>query len=120
MTKRFKIQTAALVARRGSWFLHLPVVALFAVLLSSLFFSASFAAAEIYQWKDSNGNVIFSDSPPAGSKAKEVRPKNNMRFDIPPSKEDDEPKTGNRYKTPTEQRPRDARDIHVVMYMTDW
>ena len=120
MTKRFKIQTLAPVARRGSWFLRLPVIASFAVLLSSLFFFSSFAASEIYKWKDKNGNVIFSDSPPSGSNAEEVRIKNNMRFDIPPSKEADAPKAGKGNAAPTKQRLKDARDIHVVMYMTDW
>ena len=120
MTKRFKNQTAALVARRGSWLLRLPVIASFAVLLSYLFFFPSFAATEIYKWKDKNGNVIFSDSPPSGSNAEEVRIKNNMRFDIPPSKEADAPKAGKGNAAPTKQRLRDVRDIHVVMYMTDW
>ncbi|MBS1127497.1 MAG: hypothetical protein H6Q93_1486 [Nitrospirae bacterium] len=120
MTKRFKIQTKAPAASRGSWFLRLTVIVSFAVLLLSLFFSPSFAASEIYKWKDKNGNVIFSDSPPSGSNAEEVRIKNNMRFDIPPSKEADAPKAGKGNAAPTKQRLRDVRDIHVVMYMTDW
>ena len=120
MTERFKIQPADVVACRVSWFLHLPVVASFAVLLSSLLSFPSFAASEIYRWKDHNGNVIFSDSPPPGSNAEEVRLKNNNRFERPPSKEDDEPKAGERNKAATGQRLRDASDINVVMYMTDW
>ncbi len=120
MAKRFKIQTAVVVVRGVLWFLHMPVVASFAVLLSSLFFFPSFAASEIYKWKDNSGNVIFSNSPPSGSNAEEVRLKNNNRFERPPSKEDEEPKTGKKNKTATGQRLRDASDIHVVMYMTDW
>ena len=120
MKKRVKTQTASLVAHRVSRFLHLPVVASFAVLLSSLLFFASFSASEIYKWKDSNGNVVFSDSPPSGSDAEEVRIKMHMKFERPPSKEDDDPKTGKTNKAATGQRLRDARDINVVMYMTDW
>lgn len=120
MTKRGKIQTAALVAIRVSWFLHLPVVVSFAVLLSFLFYFPSVAASEIYKWKGKDGNMIFSDSPPSGSNAEEVKIKNNMRFERPPSQEDDEPKTVKRNNAATGQRLRDARDINVVLYMTDW
>ena len=84
------------------------------------FFPPSFAASEIYKYKDNDGNVIFSDSPPSGLNAEEVKLKNNNRFERPYSKEDDEPKTGKRNKAATEQRLRDATDINVVMYMTDW
>ncbi len=120
MIKRVKIQTATLVFYRASWVLHLSVVASLAVLFSFLFFLPSFAASEIYKWKDSNGNVIFSDSPQAGSNAEEVRLRKDSRFERPPSREYDLPKTGQTKKAATEQRLRDARDITVVMYMTDW
>jgi len=119
MTTRVKIQPV-LVACRVPWFLHLPVVAAFVVLLSSLFLLPSFAASEIYKWKDSNGNVIFSDSPVSGVNAEEVRIKKESRFERPSSSEYDLPKTGQTKKAATEQKMRDARDINVVMYVTDW
>jgi len=119
MIKRVKFQTANLVAHMVSWVLCLPVVVSFAVLFSFLFYYPSFAASEIYKWKDSSGNLIFSDSPQAGSKAEEVRLRKDSRFERPPSTEDDEPKTGKINKA-TGQRLRDARDINVVLYMTDW
>lgn len=62
MTKMLKIQTVKAFTPRIALFIHLPVVVLFAVLLSFLFLFPSFAASEIYKWKDSNGNMIFSDS----------------------------------------------------------
>jgi hypothetical protein len=120
MTKRSKVQTADVVVCGGLWVLNLSVVVSFAVLLSSLFFFTSFAASEIYKWKDKNGNAIFSDSPPSGSNAEEVRLKNNNRFEGPPSREDEGPKTGKGNKAVTGQALRDASDITVVMYMTDW
>ncbi len=120
MTKRFKIQTTDFVVRRVSWFPQLSALVSGGVLLLSLFFFPSFAAAEIYKWKDSGGNVIFSDSPPSGSNAEEVRIKNNNRFERPPSKEDEKPKAGKGDKAAAEQQLRDTSDINVVMYMTDW
>ena len=120
MIKRVKIQTANLVAHRVSWVLHLPVVASFAILISFLFLFPSFASSEIYKWKDSSGNLIFSDSPPSGSKAEEVRLKRDSRFEGQPSREDDVPKTGKTNMAATEQRMRDARDITVALYVTDW
>jgi hypothetical protein len=120
MTKRVRIQTAGVLAGRVSWLLHLPVVVSFAVLLSCLCFSPSVADSEIYKWKDNNGNVIFSDSPPSGSNAEKVKIKNNLRFEMPPSKEDDGSKTIKKNNPAEGQRLRDARDINVVLYMTDW
>ena len=120
MAKRFKIQTTYFVARRDSWFSQLSALVSGGVLLLSLFFFPSFAASEIYKWKDNNGNVIFSDSPPSGSNAEEVRLKSNNRFERPPSREDEKPKTGKGNKAAAEQKLRDTSDINVVMYMTDW
>ena len=120
MIKKVKIQTAELFAHCGSCFLSLPVVVSFAVLLPLLFLLPSLASSEIYKWKDSNGNVVYSDSPQSGSNAEEVRPKKDSRFERPPSKEVNEPKTVKKNKTETGPKLRDTRDINVVLYMTDW
>ena len=120
MTKRVRIQTTVWVTGRVSGFLHLPVAVSSAVLLSCLFIFPIVAGSEIYKWQDNNGNVIYSDSPPSGSKAEEVKIKNNMRFIVPPSGEDNESKTVKRAAPSAGQRLRDARDINVVLYMTDW
>jgi hypothetical protein len=87
-------------------------------LLLFLFFLPSFASAEIYKWKDSNGNVVFSDTPPSGANAEEVRLKKNNRFEGLPSRKDDTTKIEKAGRTGPKLR--DARDINVVMYMTDW
>ncbi|MGC2063475.1 MAG: DUF4124 domain-containing protein, partial [Thermodesulfovibrionales bacterium] len=100
-----------------TWFLSF--VASFVLFLLFLLFLPSFSTAEIYKWKDKDGNVVFSESPPPGSNAEEVKPSINMRVERPPSRAN-EPKTGKNIKTVTEQKLRDAGDINVVMYMTDW
>jgi len=91
----------------------------FVVLFSCLFVFPSPAASEIYRWKDSDGNMVFSESPPSGSNAEEVRLKSNMRVERPPSR-DDASKTGKSNKAAAGKKLRDASDINVVMYMTDW
>lgn len=120
MTKKSKIRTAEAAVLRGSWFLHSAVVISLAVSIASLFFFPSLAASEIYKWKDPNGNVIFSDSPPPDSNVEEVRPKHYNWVRTPSSKVDDEPKIGDRNTAATRQPLRDAGEIRVVMYMTDW
>ena len=119
MTKRVKIQTAVLVARRVSCFLRV-IASFFAALLLFMFLFPSFATAEIYKWKDKDGNVIFSDSPPPKSNAEKMKLNNNMRLERPFSRENDAPKTGKMNKTTTGQKLIEASDINVVMYMTDW
>ena len=107
----------------GGWvscFLHLPVVVPLAVLLSCLFIFPSVAAAEIYKWKDNNGNVIYSDSPPSESKAEKVKIKNDMRFELPPSSRNEKPKNSNGNNSAAGQRLRDVRDLNVLLYVTDW
>ena len=54
------------VRERGPKGLHEYRLIMLSILLSN-------ASSEIYKWKDSKGNVFFSDSPPPGVKAKEVR-----------------------------------------------
>ena len=118
MTKRINIQAADMFSKL-SLFRHLSLVVSFVVFLSFLIFLPSFTTAEIYKWKDKDGNLVFSESPPPGSDAEEVRPKTNMRVDRPASRAN-EPKTAKKNKPAAEQTLRDARDINVVMYMTDW
>ncbi|QNM95854.1 glutaredoxin family protein [Chitinimonas koreensis] len=48
-------------------------------LLIALLLAAPFGfAAKVYQWKDANGNVIFSDQPPPGQQVKEKDVKANV------------------------------------------
>lgn len=118
MAKVSRIQLSGTTAFRVSFFLHLVVF--FILVVSFVFLFPSFAASEIYKWKGADGNVVFSDSPPSGSKAEEVKIKDDMRFEIPPSRETGALKTVKGNKAATGQRLRDIRDINVVLYMTDW
>ncbi len=60
--------------------------------------------AEIYKWTDKDGNIVFSDTRPAGVDAKKVKVLKER--ERPRSAED----TGKR----------EYRDIEVLLYMTDW
>jgi len=82
------------------------------------------ARGQLYQYKDSNGNIVFTDTPPAGETVKEKQLKNDGVYwsnqgaaDYPPSQ--DSSKT--RSSLPLEnKRNRDYGSVTVVMYMADW
>jgi len=73
-------------------------------------------AGEIYKWKDKNGNVFFSDMPPAGGDAEIMSLKDER---VPASKI--VPK-GNPSKPKgmltDEKRP--SSNVKVIMYKTSW
>jgi glutaredoxin-like YruB-family protein len=77
----------------------------------------SLTSAGIYQWTDANGNTVFTDSPPKGAAAKELKIKQTNQFGPPPQEEENRSpvKSGK-----TAPKLRDLRDISVVLYMTDW
>ena len=71
-------------------------------------------SAEIYQWKDSNGNIVFGDSPPTGSNAKEK---------VLPQQKIDRP--AGHAEVPSHDRTikidsKSLRDVNVIMYSTEW
>ena len=79
---------------------------------------------QLYQYKDKNGNIVFTDKPPDGATVKEKRLKedgvywsNQREADIPPpedcSKSHSPPPLENK-------RNRDYSSVTVVMYMADW
>jgi len=94
-------------------------ILLISVLLS---FLAS-AWGQIYQYTDKNGNVIFSDKPPADSNAKKKQFKeegvywgNQSEADYPSYQESKKAPSA-----PTrEERKKDNSRVTAVMYMTDW
>jgi glutaredoxin len=91
--------------------IFLTPLLLFIILLSS-------SPAEIYQWKDSKGNVFFTDSPPAGVEVQERRYREE-RTERPQAKEET-PRPGSGAKiTPTTAK-RAYSDVNVIMYMTSW
>ncbi len=94
----------------SSYSFHLGILAV--LLIIGL--SPSQSSAEIDQWTDSTGNVIYSDTPPAGGAAKEIKVKENNRTIM----EETYPKT--KKSREKESGLKDIRDISVILYMTDW
>lgn len=84
------------------------------IALFVLFVFLSPVSAEIYKWKDKDGNVFYSDSPPSGVGV-EVKKFRQDRIERPETK--DEP-TKPTHNTSKEKRP--VGDISVIMYMTSW
>lgn len=78
----------------------LPII----VLTTFLFLLSSSVNAEIYKWIDDNGNVHFTDKPPANQKTEEVELKINTYTAVE--------------VTPLVERL--GRGDKVVIYTTDW
>jgi len=90
------------------WIIAVLLWVIFSIVVSSL------VSAQIYKWKDKDGNIVFSDTPPPGVNA-----------EIKEFKEDttERPKTREYFqksKSESIQEKRPYRDIHVIMYMTSW
>jgi glutaredoxin len=72
-------------------------------------------SGEIYQWKDKDGKIHFSDTPPPSEVDAEIIQIKEDPLDKPKTKEDS-PKT----KIFRRIEKRSSRDIDVIMYMTSW
>ena len=70
-------------------------------------------SGEIYKWKDKDGNIVFSDTPPPPGINAEIREFKEESTERPKTK-------GYFPKSKSErvQEKRPYRDIHVVMYIT--
>jgi glutaredoxin len=98
------------------------LLSIFLIFMLSGFLSEAWG--QIYQYTDKNGNVIFSDQPPADSRAKEKQLKedgvywsNQSESDYPSDKDrKDAPSTPTREDKPA----RNYGRVTAVMYMTDW
>ena len=87
---------------------------LFVTFLSSL---SSAVSGEIYKWKDKDGNIVFSDTPPPPGVDVEVKEFKENTIERPKVKENinlPRPKS----ESFREKRP--YSDIQVIMYMTSW
>ncbi|MEK6582176.1 MAG: glutaredoxin domain-containing protein [Nitrospirota bacterium] len=86
------------------------------IILLSIFISP--ASSEIYKWKDKDGNIFYSDSPPSGVDAqkKKFREDKIERQEIKENinKSESKPES-NKLK---EDSP--CSDVKVIMYMTSW
>jgi hypothetical protein len=94
------------------------------ILLLLMFLSpvSSAVSGEIYKWKDKNGSVVFSDTPPppgVNAEIKEVKEDTTERprakENLPRVKESPQRPKSEAFK---EKRP--YADIQVIMYMTSW
>jgi len=92
-------------------FLSRFLLFLFLFLLSFSFIFASPAVSQVYKWTDENGNLHFTDTPPAGTKAKKILE------DRSESKHQAKTSTSPNSRTPAK---RDYRDIQVTIYTTSW
>ncbi len=98
-----------------SFLRFLPAVIFLLVLSSPAF-------PQIYQWKDRSGNIVFSDTPPAGQESKRLRALEERgrpapREEARPSGEARKSASGPAGK---EGEKREYRDIEVILYMTEW
>lgn len=77
------------------------------------------ATAQMYQYTDRNGNVVFTDGPSAGSNAGEVKLNNDRVFRSAPRRYEPSPPTTT---APVEEqrRKRDYSNMNAIMYMTSW
>ena len=87
------------------------------ILLAAIFFSPASSAVsfDYHQWKDKDGNVVFSDIPPPSG----------VNLEIKEFKQDttERPETRGypqRSKNESLKQKRPYEDIHVIMYMTSW
>jgi len=83
------------------------------------------AEAQIYQYTDKNGNVVFTDAPPAKSNAKETRMKEEGVYWSAPRKEQEQTTRGINTATSPGSMPERKQTpgyggVTVEMYMTSW
>ena len=94
------------------------------ILIAGILAISAPVSAEIYQYTDKKGNIVYSDSPPQGSDAKKKQLKDDGIFW---SSQQDEPEPyrgGKSAASPVpeseKKRKRVYSDATVIMYMTDW
>lgn len=97
----------------------LPLVTIFVVAFSTL------AYGQLYQYTDKNGNVVFSDAPPAGTNAQEKHVKEDGIYWSAPRKEQEQgirdvSAAAQPEAMPEKKLTRDFSNVTVVMYMTSW
>jgi len=76
---------------------------------------SSAVSGEIYKWKDKDGNVVFSDTPPPPGVNAEMKEFKEDTTERPRAKEYPQKPKKEALK---EKRP--YGDIQVIMYMTSW
>jgi glutaredoxin len=109
--------------------------ALLIILLLLAFFSISSPAIslELYKWKDKDGNIFFSETPPpAGTKAEVITFKDEPEANVPSTSKANSPESksgsteGNRSlsspnpKSKSAEEKRSYSNIDVILYLTSW
>jgi len=94
------------------------------ILLLLMFLSpvCSAVSGEIYQWKDKDGNVVFSDTPPPPGINAEIRQFKEDTTERPRAKEN-LPRAKENPQRPKREALKEKRpygDIQVILYMTSW
>ena len=92
----------------------LLIIIVFQFFYSSV--SSCAMAAEVYKWKDKNGNVVFSDVPPAKGDAEVISLKDEPAPKAIPAPKSNSPKP----KSVVTEEKRPYRSIRVIMYKTSW
>lgn len=82
------------------------------IFLSSI---SSIEPSEIYKWKDKDGNIVFSDSPPPPGVDAEIKKFKEEPTERPKAKEDI-----SKHKVERLREKRPYGSINVIMYMTSW
>ena len=91
------------------------------ILLSISLSSPAFP--QIYQWKDKDGNTVFSDTPPSGADAKKV---NVLKERESPTPKEEVVKRKEGILKPAgpvavqSKEKREYRDVEVILYVTEW
>lgn len=85
---------------------------------------SSAASGQMYQYTDKDGNVVFSDKPPAGSDAKEKQFKDSVYYSAP-RREADLHRRGSDPLPPgpagqKRKSERDYGNVTVILYKTAW
>jgi len=95
------------------------------VLLCIIMALAASAQAQLYQYTDKNGNLIFTDRPPSGSDAKKKLMKDDDVYWSAPQREQEQT-TRENSSTQSQERAIDKKhapdygSVTVEMYMTSW
>ena len=79
------------------------------------------AYAQLYEYKDENGNIVFTDSPPAGSSSQKKKFKEESVFRSNVSEKDyDSRDASSRRAGQGGQQNKDYSRVSVTMYVATW
>jgi glutaredoxin len=91
---------------------RITIILLFIFFLSPI---SSAVPGDYYQWKDKDGNVVFSDLPPPPGVNAEIKEFKRDTTERRETRGDPQ-----RSKNENLKQKRSYGDIHVIMYMTSW